>query len=145
MHKPQKGGRRVPMRFDGKVSVVTGGASGIGEGIVRRLVAEGGRCVIGDLQGERGRALAQELGEAVRFVRADVSVEADVAGLVEVAVSELCGLDCLFNNAGVLGVVGSVVDTAREDWDRTMAVLLTSVFLGIKHGARVMCAQGYGA
>jgi NAD(P)-dependent dehydrogenase (short-subunit alcohol dehydrogenase family) len=133
------------MRFDGKVGVVTGGASGIGEGIVRRLVAEGGRCLIADVQVDRGRALAQELGEAVRFVRADVSVEADVAGLVETAVSELGGLDCLFNNAGILGVVGSLVDTAREDWDRTMAVLLTSVFLGIKHGARVMRAQGSGA
>ena len=59
--------------------------------------------------------------------------------------SELGGLDCLFNNAGILGVVGSLLDTAREDWDRTMAVLLTSVFLGIKHGARVMRAQGSGA
>lgn len=132
-------------RFEGKVSVVTGGASGIGEGIVRRLVAEGGRCLIADVQEDRGRALAQELGEAVRFVRADVSVEADVAALMDTSVSELGGLDCLFNNAGILGVTGSVVDTAREDWDRTMAVLLTSVFLGIKHGARIMRAQGSGA
>ena len=101
---------RVPMRFDGKVGIVTGGASGIGEGIVRRLVAEGGRCLIADVQEDRGRALA-----------------------------------CLFNNAGVLGVTGSLVDTTLQDWDRTMAVLLTSVFLGIKHGARVMRAQGSGA
>src|SRR5580658_8179101 len=90
---PGGAGRRVPTRFDGKVSVVTGGASGIGEGIVRRLVAEGGRCLIADVQEERGQALAQELGEAARFMRADVSVEADVAALVEVAVSELGGLD----------------------------------------------------
>jgi NAD(P)-dependent dehydrogenase (short-subunit alcohol dehydrogenase family) len=135
----------VPTRFDGKVSIVTGGASGIGEGIVRRLVAEGGRCLIADLQEERGQALARELGEAARFMRADVSVEADVAALIEVAVSELGGLDCLFNNAGILGVVGSLLDTSRQDWDRTMAVLVTSVFLGIKHGARVMRAQGFGA
>ena len=135
----------MPTRFDGKVSVVTGGASGIGEGIVRRLVAEGSRCLIADVQEERGRALAQELGDAVRFARTDVSVEDDVASMVSVAVSELGGLDCLFNNAGILGVVGSLLDTAREDWDRTMAVLLTSVFLGIKHGARVMRAQGSGA
>lgn len=98
------------MRFDGKVGIVTGGASGIGEGIVRRLVAEGGRCLIADVQEDRGRAL-----------------------------------DCLFNNAGILGVTGSLVDTTLQDWDRTMAVLLTSVFLGIKHGARVMRAQGSGA
>jgi NAD(P)-dependent dehydrogenase (short-subunit alcohol dehydrogenase family) len=137
--------RRMPMRFDGKVGIVTGGASGIGEGIVRRLVAEGARCLIADVQEDRGRALAGELGEAARFMRADVSVEADVAALVDAAVSELGGLDCLFNNAGILGVTGSVVDTALQDWERTMAVLLTSVFLGIKHGARVMRAQGSGA
>jgi NAD(P)-dependent dehydrogenase (short-subunit alcohol dehydrogenase family) len=135
----------MPARFDGKVSIVTGGASGIGEGIVRRLVAEGGRCLIADLQQERGRALAQELGEAARFARADVSVEDDVAALVATAVSELGGLDCMFNNAGVLGVTGSLLDTSRQDWDRTMAVLLTSVFLGIKHAGRVMRAQGSGA
>jgi NAD(P)-dependent dehydrogenase (short-subunit alcohol dehydrogenase family) len=135
----------MPARFDGKVGVVTGGASGIGEGIVRRLVAEGGRCLIADLQEERGRALAEELGDAVRFLRIDVSIEHDVASMVDVAVSEFGALDCLFNNAGILGVVGSVVDTARSDWDRTMAVLLTSVFLGIKHGARIMRAQGSGA
>jgi NAD(P)-dependent dehydrogenase (short-subunit alcohol dehydrogenase family) len=98
------------MRFDGKVSVVTGGASGIGEGIVRRLVAEGGRCLIADVQEDRGRALTRELGEAVRFMRADVSVEADVAALVDAAVSELGGLDCLFNNAGILGVFGGFDD-----------------------------------
>ena len=135
----------MPTRFNGKVSVVTGGASGIGEGIVRRLVAEGGRCLIADVQEERGHALAQELGDAARFLCVDVSVEDDVARMVSVAVSELGGLDCLFNNAGILGVVGSLLDTALQDWDRTMAVLLTSVFLGIKHGARVMRAQGSGA
>ena len=135
----------MPTRFNGKVSVVKGGASGIGEGIVRRLVAEGGRCLIANVQEERGHALAQELGDAARFLCVDVSVEDDVARMVSVAVSELGGLDCLFNNAGILGVVGSLLDTAREDWDRTMAVLLTSVFMGIKHGARVMRAQGSGA
>ena len=132
-------------RFRGKVGVVTGGASGIGEAIVRRIVAEGGRCLIADLAEDRGRALVEELGDAVRFSRVDVTVEGDVAGMVERAVSELGGLDCLFNNAGVLGVVGSLLDTSREDWDRSVAVLLTSVFLGIKHGGRVMREQGSGA
>jgi NAD(P)-dependent dehydrogenase (short-subunit alcohol dehydrogenase family) len=135
----------MPARFDGKVGVVTGGASGIGEGIVRRLVEEGGRCLIADVQEERGRALARELGDAACFLRVDVTVEDEVARMVEVAVSELGGLDCLFNNAGILGVVGSLLDTGREEWDRSMAVLLTSVFLGIKHGARVMRSRGSGA
>ena len=90
------------------------------------------------------QALARELGEAARFMRADVSVEADVAALIEVAVSELGGLDCLFNNAGILGVVGSLLDTSRQDWDRTMAVLVTSVFLGIKHSLPLMRKAGNG-
>jgi NAD(P)-dependent dehydrogenase (short-subunit alcohol dehydrogenase family) len=135
----------VSPRFEGKVGVVTGGASGIGEGIARRFVAEGGRCVIADLQEARGQALADELGDAARFVRTDVTVEEDVARMVDVAVADLGGLHCLFNNAGVVGVVGSLLDTDRADWDRTVAVLLTSVFLGIKHGGRVMRTQGSGA
>ncbi|WP_448624268.1 glucose 1-dehydrogenase [Geodermatophilus sp. URMC 64] len=132
-------------RFDGRVAVVTGGASGIGEGIVRRVVAEGARCVVADLQEDRGTALAAELGNAVRFSRVDVSSEDDVAGLVDSAVAEFGRLDCLFNNAGILGPTGSLLQTSREDWDRTLAILLTSVFLGIKHGARAMREQGSGA
>jgi NAD(P)-dependent dehydrogenase (short-subunit alcohol dehydrogenase family) len=62
MQRFREAGRRVPLRFDGKVSVVTGGASGIGEGIVRHLVAEGGRCLIADVQEERGHALARVAG-----------------------------------------------------------------------------------
>jgi NAD(P)-dependent dehydrogenase (short-subunit alcohol dehydrogenase family) len=132
-------------RFEGRVAAVTGGAGGIGEGIVRRLVSEGARCVLADIDEERGRAVADELGVAVRFVRVDVTDEADVAGLVNTAVAEFGRLDCLFNNAGVLGVTGSIAATERTDWDRSLAVLLTSVFLGIKHAARVMRPQGSGA
>jgi len=132
-------------RFDGKVAVVTGAAGGIGEGIARRLVAEGARCVVADLREDRGRAVAESLGSAARFVAVDVSDEVAVAAMVDCAVAEFGRLDCLFNNAGVVGVTGSIVDTDRADWDRTVAVLLTSVFLGIKHGARVMREQGSGS
>jgi len=132
-------------RFDGKVAVVTGAAGGIGEGIARRLVAEGARCVVADLREDRGRAVAESLGSAARFVEVDVSDEVAVAAMVDYAVAEFGRLDCLFNNAGVVGVTGSIVDTDRADWDRTVAVLLTSVFLGIKHGARVMREQGSGS
>src|SRR6476646_2224144 len=135
----------VSARFDGKVAVVTGASSGIGEGIARRIAGEGAQCVLADVREDRGRAVAGSLGAAARFLKADVSDEADVAGMVDYAVAEFGRLDCLFNNAGVLGVTGSLVDTDRADWDRTMAILLTSVFLGIKHGARIMRAQGGGA
>jgi NAD(P)-dependent dehydrogenase (short-subunit alcohol dehydrogenase family) len=135
----------VSGRFEGRVAVVTGGASGIGEGIVRRVVAEGAACVVADLQADRAAAIAAELGDAVRPLRVDVGAEDDVAHLMEFAVTEFGRLDCLFNNAGILGPTGSLLETSREAWDRTLAVLLTSVFLGIKHGARVMRAQGSGA
>jgi NAD(P)-dependent dehydrogenase (short-subunit alcohol dehydrogenase family) len=131
--------------LDGKVAVVTGGASGIGEGIARRVVADGGRCVIADVQFERAQELADELGAGVRAARVDVTQERDLAKAVDLAVSEFGGLDCMFNNAGVLGVVGSLLDHSVEAWNSTMAVLLTSVFLGTREAGRVMLPQGHGS
>ncbi len=132
--------------LEGKVAVVTGGASGIGEGIVRRVVAEGGRCVIADLQLDRAQALAGELGGAAHAVavRTDVTSEADVAAAVAAAVQQYGGLDCMFNNAGMLGAVGSILDHTLDAWNRTMAVLATSVFLGTREAGKVMAAQGHG-
>ncbi|MCU0260000.1 MAG: glucose 1-dehydrogenase [Ilumatobacteraceae bacterium] len=131
-------------RLDGKVAVVTGGASGIGEGTVRRFVEEGAKVVIADLQREPGEALAAELGDATRFVSCDVTSEDDVAAAVDLAVAEFGRLDIMFNNAGIVGVVGRIADTPAEGWDRTVAVLLRGVFLGAKHAARVMVPQGSG-
>ena len=132
-------------RLDGKVAIVTGGASGIGEGTVRRFVAEGARVVIADLQREPGEALVRELGAATRFVPTNVTLEADVAAAVAAAVAEFGSLDVMFNNAGIVGAVGHLADTPVEDWDRTVAVLMRGVFLGIKHAARVMIPQGSGS
>jgi NAD(P)-dependent dehydrogenase (short-subunit alcohol dehydrogenase family) len=131
-------------RLAGKVAVVTGGASGIGEGTVRRFVAEGARVVVADLQHELGRALVAELGDATRFAPTDVTSEADVAAAVDLAVGEWGQLDVMFNNAGVVGVVGRIGDTPTEAWDHTIAVLLRGVFLGTKHAARVMRPQRSG-
>ena len=135
-------GERV---LDGKVAVVTGGASGIGEGIVRRVVAKGGRCVIADLQLERAQALADELGDGVLAIRTDVTDEADIAAAVDLAVARFGSLDCMFNNAGILGVTGPLVEHTLEAWNATMAVLLTSVFLGTREAGRVMLRQRSGA
>lgn len=128
-----------------RTAVVTGGASGIGEAIVRRLVAAGQCCVVGDLQHGPGQALADELGDAVLFRRVDVSREEDVAGLMDAAVAEYGGLDSVFNNAGILGAVGPLATTSVEAWDRTLSVLLTSVFLGTKHAGRIMLPRGRGS
>lgn len=131
-------------RLDGKVAVITGGASGIGEGSVRRFVEEGARCVIADIQDGPGVALADEIGEAATFVYTDVSDEQQVARAVSAAVDRFGRLDCMFNNAGILGSVGPIADTDTAGWLRTMDVLLNSVFYGIKHAAMVMIPQGSG-
>lgn len=131
-------------RLDGRVAIITGGASGIGEGTVRRFVEEGARCVIADIQDGPGQALAAELGDVTTFVHADVSREDDVAGLVAAAVERFGRLDCMFNNAGILGAVGPIADTDAAAWLRSMDVLLTSVFYGIKHAAKAMIGQGSG-
>ena len=131
-------------RLDGKVAVITGGASGIGESTVRLFVAEGARVVIGDVQAERARALAAELGEETRAVVADVREDRDVAGLVATAVDEFGALDVMYNNAGVGMVEGEIADAPEETFDFVTAVNLKGVWLGIKHAARRMRAQGGG-
>ncbi len=133
-----------PGRLEGRVAVVTGGASGLGEATVRRFVSEGASCVIADRQADRGRALVTELGDATRFVLSDVTLEADVAAMVDLAVADFGRLDVMFNNAGVVGAVGPVAETSIEAWNGTIAVLLSAVFLGMKHAARVMIPQGSG-
>jgi NAD(P)-dependent dehydrogenase (short-subunit alcohol dehydrogenase family) len=131
-------------RLAGKVAVITGGASGIGAGTVRRFASEGARVVIADLQAAAAKELAEEIGDAARFIESDVADEDDVAATVDLAVAEFGRLDCMFNNAGILGVLGPIASTPATDWDRTVAVLLRSVFLGMKHAARVMVPQASG-
>lgn len=132
-------------RMAGKAAVVTGGARGIGEGIVRRYVAEGARCVIADIDVEAGERLAAELGAATVFVRTDVTDEDDIVVAIETCRSAFGSLDVMVNNAGVVGVQGPIADTPLDQYERTMAILLTSVFLGTKHAMAVMKEQGSGA
>lgn len=131
-------------RLEGRVALITGGASGIGEGTVRRFVEEGARCLVVDLQDDRGRALCAELGDATAYQRADVGVEADVEAAVAAAVARFGRLDIMFNNAGILGAIGPIAEIEGSAWQRTIDVLLSSVFYGIKHAARVMIPQGSG-
>lgn len=129
-------------RLKDKVALVTGGASGIGEGTVRKFVAEGARCVVVDLQIERAQALVEELGDTCLAFAADVASEEGVAGAVDFAVKNFGKLDIVFNNAGILGSVGPIKDISSEGWHRTIDVLLSSVFFGIKHATRVMEGNG---
>lgn len=132
-------------RLAGKVAVVTGGASGIGEGTVLRFVEEGARVVVADLQDDRGRELVSRLGDVARFIRTDVTVEDDVARAVDEAISSFGRLDVMFNNAGIVGAVGRIAETDTGQWDRTVAILMRGVFLGMKHAGRVMVPQGSGS
>lgn len=130
-------------RLDDKVAVITGGASGIGEASVRLFVEEGAEVVVADVQDERGGRLASELG--AEYVHADVTQEDDVEAAVSHAVDVYGRLDCMFNNAGIAGAVGPIESVTVEAFDRTVAVLLRGVFLGVKHAAPVMRAQGGGS
>ena len=132
-------------RLDGKVAVITGGASGMGEGTVRRFVDEGARVVIADIQDAKGHTLADTLGGAAVYQHVDVADEAEVKAAIKRAVDEFGRLDCMFNNAGFGGAIGPIETTPVEDYDRTMNVLLRGVFLGMKHAAPVMKAQGAGS
>jgi NAD(P)-dependent dehydrogenase (short-subunit alcohol dehydrogenase family) len=130
------------MGNEAPAALVTGGASGIGRAAVARLQADGWRVVLADLNGETGARTAAELG--AEFVRADVSREDDVEAAVARCVSAFGRIDAVVNNAGVGGAFGALTDITVEDWDYTFAVLVRSVFLGIKHGARAMRAGGRG-
>ncbi|MDE0950661.1 MAG: SDR family oxidoreductase [Halioglobus sp.] len=132
-------------RFEAQCVVVTGGASGIGEATVRGIVSEGGRAVIADLQEDRGRALAAELGNATVFHPTDVTCEDDIAAAITLAQTQFGPLTGMVNNAGIVGAIGSIMETSAEDFDHTMAILSRAVFLGIKHAARAMKPQGRGA
>ena len=130
-------------RLAGKVAIVTGGASGIGAGTVRRFVAEGASVVVADVQ-PAGQVLAKELGDAASFRPTDVAVEEDVAAVVDHAVERFGRLDVMFNNAGIIGATGSIAKCRMSDVDRTLAVILRGTFLGMKHAARVMTPQRSG-
>ena len=131
--------------LDGKVAVITGGASGIGERSVRLFIEEGARVVIADMQVERGQALAKELGDVAVFAEVEVRQEEQVKAAVDLAVSSWGRLDCIFNNAGFGGVLGPVEDTPVDEFDMTYDVLVKGVFLGMKYAAPVMKKQKSGS
>lgn len=134
-------------RLESKVAVITGGASGMGRATTLRFLGEGASVVFGDMNETTAQEtldLASDFEKHVRFVRTDVSREADVEAMIAFAVSEYGRLDIVFNNAGVGGAFGPITDLDVEDWDYTFAVLTRGPLLGIKHGARVMKEQGEG-
>lgn len=133
------------MRLQGKVAVITGGASGIGAASVSRFIQEGARVVIGDIQRGPGEAFAAQFGDKAAFAVCDVTREEQVAALVDLAVSHFGQLDIMFNNAGIVGAVGPIDTTPGPEWNLTIDILLNGVFYGMKHAARVMKPRGTGS
>ncbi|KAL2611875.1 hypothetical protein R1flu_023567 [Riccia fluitans] len=131
---------RSTMRLQGRVAVVTGGASGIGKATVKTFVEHGARVIIADIQDALGESLAHELGGpgVARYIHCNVSQEGHVAAAVDLSVNAFGGLDIMYNNAGVSGVHGAIDEILVENLDQQYGVLLRGVFLGMKHAARVM-------
>jgi len=132
-------------KLEGRVAVITGGASGIGAASVRLFVEEGCKVVIADRDAAAGERLARELGSAALFQPTDVTAEADVKAAVDRAVAAFGRLDCMFNNAGVSGDLRPIEEVTVEEYERLTSVNLKGAFLGMKHSAPVMKRQRSGS
>lgn len=133
--------------LEGKVALVTGGARGLGLAFGTGLAQVGARVVLADVLEDDGKVAAaslRERGHDVSFIRLDVSSEQDWAAVLDGVKSSHGRLDVLVNNAGIAGG-GTVLDTTLEDWNRTLAINLTGVFLGCKHAIPVIAAGGGGS
>lgn len=134
-------------RVDGKIAIVTGGASGIGRSCALRLAAEGARVVLTDIQQAEGAAVVaaiESAGGRASFLTHDVTSEPAWQSVVTATLELHNGLDILVNNAGI-GIGGSIVDMSLEDWRRQQAINLDGVFLGVKHCIPAMRDSGGGS
>lgn len=134
-------------RLEGRVALVTGAASGIGKTTAQRLVEEGAAVLVTDIQVDSGEATVAELtagGGRAAFFRHDVTSESDWEAACAKAVDELGGLDILVNNAG-MGDIKPIEETTLAEWDRTVAIDQTGVFLGMKVAAPHLKASEHGS
>ncbi len=132
-------------RLQGKVALVTGATSGIGRCTAQRMVSEGASVVLCGRRKNLGEEIAAQLGDSALFVEADVTDETQVQRTVQTVLDRFGQLDILFNNAGAPAPPGEIGNIRSEDFDAAVALLLRSVFYGIKHAAPVMCDRGQGA
>ena len=123
-------------RLAGKVALVTGAGSGIGRAIAIRFAAEGAKVVVSDVNPGAADDVATAIGASAKSLQTDVTIEHDVKGAIDSARQSFGGLDVLVNNAGI---------AAAADWDRTIAVNLSGVYYGLKHGGEAMAAHGGGS
>ncbi len=135
------------MRLEHKVAVVTGGAQGIGQAVVEKFVAEGARVALLDIDVPRGRATAGALGgeaAGVRFIRCDITREADVSSAIAETIDTFGTLDILVNNAGVNTYFDATTMT-EDEWEKVFAVDLKGAWLCCKHALPHMRDQGAGS
>ena len=133
--------------FEGRVALVTGAGSGIGEASAKRFAHEGAKVVVVDINEESARRVVEEIrtgGGTAALFRADVADEQDAEAMIQHAKTTFGRLDVLHNNA-TSGVVGSLLDTTLEGWNRTIAVNLTAPFLATRSALPIMIEQGGGA
>ena len=129
----------------GKVAIVTGGASGLGRGMVELFVEEGADVVIADVDREGGAAFAEQLGAAAVFMPTDVADADQIQGAVDAAVRQFGGLHIMCNNAGIGGSFKRFLDDDFDDFDRVMRVNILGVMVGTQRAARRMMDNGGGA
>jgi NAD(P)-dependent dehydrogenase (short-subunit alcohol dehydrogenase family) len=137
-----------PNRLRGKVALVTGASSGIGEAAAKALAAQGASVVLAARRQDELDRVAGEItgaGGAALAVRTDVTVDQDVAAAVSAAEEHFGGLDVAFNNAGALGTAGLVADQDPKIWAEDLDRVLTSVFLSMRHEIPAMLRRGGGA
>jgi NAD(P)-dependent dehydrogenase (short-subunit alcohol dehydrogenase family) len=131
-------------RLEGRTAIITGAGSGIGLATARRFTEEGARVVLVDVDDDRGRRAAEDLGG--HYVHCDVTDESEVEGMVAEANATFGSVDIAFNNAGINPTDdGSILDTGLDAWRRVQEVNLTSVFLCCKAVLPYMRAQGRGS
>ncbi|MEX6634750.1 glucose 1-dehydrogenase [Hyphococcus lacteus] len=133
------------MRLDGKIAIVTGGASGFGAGIVRRFLAEGARVAIADINGDAAQSLANEMGDDAIGIKADVSSASDVERLTQETIGKFGSVDILVNNAGVGHVPEALDDLSEEIFDRLFRVNIKSIYLTAQKIVPIMKTNGKGA
>ena len=127
------------------VCLITGGASGIGASCVEAFAAAGYSVAFGDIQTEKGEALAQKLGAKIAFMRLDVRSEADFSQAVQRTLQRWGRLDCLVNNAAIAGVLGPIADIPLEEYEHACSIIQRGVFLGMREAARVMQPRRRGS
>ncbi|KAL1210079.1 Short-chain dehydrogenase reductase 2a [Cardamine amara subsp. amara] len=127
-------------KLEGKVALITGGASGLGKATADKFLHHGARVVIADLNVETGIKAAKELGSAAEFVRCDVTVEEDIAEAVEKTVERYGKLDVMYNNAGIVGPTtpASISELDMMEFEKLMRINVFGVVYGIKHAAKFM-------